>query len=139
MEFTHGNRGNRARARFCNRRSAVLVLRLHADGSTDRTRHGISTLYPKWHRGWTDDILPRSRRAARIVQAAVVKKTGAADLGIVRRGDLTGFNWSNVPSILIEDGFMTNPAEGRRLHRAHYQWKVARGLARGAAAFVPVP
>ena len=137
-EFTYGNRGNIARARFCNERGAALMLRIHADGSTDRSRHGASTLYPAWHRGWTDDILPASRRAARIVQARVVRATGAADLGLVRRGDLTGFNWANVPAILVEAGFMTNPSEGARLRQAWYQRRVARGLAAGAAAFAPL-
>src|SRR5919109_44351 len=56
MDFSYGNGGNIARAQFCNRRGAALMLRLHADGSTDRSRHGVSTLYPKWHAGWTDDI-----------------------------------------------------------------------------------
>jgi N-acetylmuramoyl-L-alanine amidase len=45
-EFTYGNRGNIARAQFCNRRDAALMLRIHADGSTDPSRHGAATLYP---------------------------------------------------------------------------------------------
>src|SRR4029453_17627925 len=55
--ITLGNgNGNIARARFCNRRHAALMVRIHADGSTDRSLHGVSTLVPAWHRGWTDDI-----------------------------------------------------------------------------------
>jgi N-acetylmuramoyl-L-alanine amidase len=137
-EFTYGNRGNIARARFCNRRASALMVRIHADGSTDSSRHGASTLFPAWHAGWTDDILPESRRAARLVQAHVIATTGALDLGLVRRADLTGFNWANVPVVLVETGFMTNATEGRRLRNTWYQWKVARGLARGAAAFAPL-
>jgi N-acetylmuramoyl-L-alanine amidase len=138
-EFSYGNDGNIARAKFCNRRDAALMLRIHADGSTDPSRHGAATLYPALHAGWTDDILPASRRAARLVQARLVQATGALDLGLVRRGDLTGFNWANVPAVLVETGFMTNPTEGARLRQDWYQWRVARGLARGAAAFVPYP
>lgn len=138
-EFTYGAGGNVDRARFCNRRHAALMLRIHADGSTDRSRHGASTLYPAWHRGWTDDIYRRSRRAARLVQRRLVARTGAADLGLVRRGDLTGFNWANVPVILVETGFMTNPAEGRRLRSRAYQWRIARGLAAGVRRFRPPP
>ena len=137
-EFTYGNRGNIGRAKFCNRRDAALMLRIHADGSPDPSRHGASTLYPAWHAGWTNDILPASRRAARLVQRGLVRTTGALDLGLVRRADLTGFNWADVPAILVETGFTTNPTEGARLRRASYQWRVARGLARGAAAFVPL-
>jgi N-acetylmuramoyl-L-alanine amidase len=134
--FRYGTGGNIARAQFCNRRHAALMLRIHADGSTDTSRHGMATLYPSYHRGWTDDIYTRSRRAARLVQRAAVEATGAANNGLGGRSDLTGFNWANVPAILVETGFMSNPAERRRLQSSSYQWKVARGFTAGVAAFV---
>ena len=135
IRLGNGN-GNIARARFCNRRHAALMVRIHADGSTDRSLHGVSTLVPAWHRGWTDDIYARSLRAGRALQKAVVRSTGAADRGIVQRSDLTGFNWANVPVVLVETGFLSNPTEARRLHTAAYQQRVARGLTAGVAAFV---
>ncbi len=129
--------GNVERARFCNRRGAALMLRIHADGSTDTSRRGISTLYPARRPGWTDDVYASSLRAARSIQRSLVTATGARDLGLVRRSDLTGFNWADVPVVLAETGFMTNPGEGRRLRSSAYQWLVARGLAAGVAAFSP--
>jgi N-acetylmuramoyl-L-alanine amidase len=126
--------GNIARARFCNRRHAALMVRIHADGSTVRSLHGVSTLVPAWHSGWTDDIFARSLRAGRALQKALVRSTGAADRGVVQRGDLTGFNWANVPVVLVETGFLTNPAESRRLKTGAYQQRVAVGIARGVAA-----
>ena len=134
--FSYERGGNADRARFCNRRRAALVLRIHADGSADPARHGVSTLYPARRRGWTDDVYRPSLRAARLVHRAVIRTTGAASRGLVPRGDLTGFNWSNVPSILVETGFMTNRAERRRLRSGPYQRKIARGLASGADAFI---
>jgi N-acetylmuramoyl-L-alanine amidase len=115
------------------------MVRIHADGSGNRSLHGVSTLVPAWHRGWTDDIYARSVRAGRALQAAVVGATGAANRGVVQRSDLTGFNWADVPAVLVETGFMTNPTEGRRLKTDRYQWKVAHGLANGTSAFVPKP
>jgi N-acetylmuramoyl-L-alanine amidase len=135
--FTYGTGGNVARAQFCNRRGAKLMLRIHADGSTSSSSHGLSTLYPAFHGGWTDDIYAQSLRAARLVQRATLSITHARDLGLVRRSDLTGFNWADVPAILVETGFMTNPAERRLLQSNGYQWKVARGLTAGVAAFTP--
>ncbi len=111
-EFTYGAGGNVDRARFCNRRNAALMLRIHADGSENRARHGVSTLYPAWHRGWTDDIYTPSLRAARIVQRAVVRATGAANLGLSRRADLTGFNWANVPVCSRRRGFSRTRPSG---------------------------
>ena len=133
--FSYGTGGNVARAQFCNRRRAKLMLRIHADGSSSASSRGVSTLYPALHRGWTDDIYEPSLRAARAVQNATVATTGARNLGLVPRADLTGFNWANVPSILVETGFMTNPAERRLLRSSSYQWQVARGLTSGVAAF----
>jgi N-acetylmuramoyl-L-alanine amidase len=135
IKLGNGN-GNIARAKFCNRRHAALMVRIHADGSTDRSLHGASSLVPAWHRGWTDDIYRPSLRAGRALQKAVVRSTGAADLGVVRRSDLTGFNWADVPVVLLEAGFLSNPSEARRLHTAAYQQRVALGLTRGVTAFV---
>jgi N-acetylmuramoyl-L-alanine amidase len=131
--------GNIARARFCNRWHAALMVRIHADGSSDTSLHGVSTLVPALHRGWTDDIYAPSLRAGRAMQRAVVSATGAADRGLVQRADLTGFNWANVPAVLVETGFLSNPAERRRLHSSAYQQRVARGLLAGVAAFVALP
>ena len=128
--------GNIARAHFCNRRHAALMIRIHADGSTDRSLHGVSTLVPAWHRGWTDDIYARSLRAGRALQAGALGATGAANRGVVQRSDLTGFNWADVPAVLVETGFMTNPTESHRLKTGVYQQRVAIGLTRGVAAFL---
>jgi N-acetylmuramoyl-L-alanine amidase len=130
--------GNIERARFCNVRHAALMIRIHADGSTDRSLHGVKTLVPALLRGWTDDIYAPSVRAARKVQSAVVRQTRAVDLGLVQRSDLTGFNWANVPAVLVECGFMTNPDEARLLRSNAYQLKIARGLTAGAEAFAPL-
>jgi N-acetylmuramoyl-L-alanine amidase len=128
--------GNIERARFCNRRSAALMLRIHADGSADPSRRGVSTLYPARRRGWTDDVYGRSRRAARAIQRSLAAATGARDLGLTERSDLTGFNWADVPVVLVETGFLSNPAERRLLRSSAYQWRVARGLATGSALYL---
>jgi N-acetylmuramoyl-L-alanine amidase len=128
--------GNVARARIANRVHAALFVRIHADGSTDHSRHGSSMLYPAFHRGWTDDILPASKVAARKLQRALVGSLHSRDLGLVARSDLTGFNWADVPAVLSEVGFMSNPHEDRLLASASYERRAARGLERGIRAFV---
>ena len=137
-EFTYGNGGNVARAKFCNERRAALMLRIHADGSTNPALHGAATLYPAWRRGWTDDVYRPSLRAAKLVHRQLVRSTGALDRGLVARGDLTGFNWADVPVILVEAGFMSNPRERTLLQSDWYQRRVARGLTRGVTHFAPL-
>ena len=128
--------GNRERARLCNDRRAALMIRIHADGSTSPSANGISTLVPALRRGWTDDVYAASRRAGRLVQQELIRATGARDLGVVERADLTGFNWADVPVVLAETGFMTNPRERALLRTPAYQQRVARGLAAAAQRFV---
>jgi N-acetylmuramoyl-L-alanine amidase len=128
--------GNRERARFCKSRGAALMIRIHADGSSDPSVHGVSTLVPARRRGWTDDIYGRSRRAGQLLQRELVAATGARDLGVVERTDLTGFNWADVPAVLVETGFMSNRREAGLLRSAAYQQTVAGALARAAQRFL---
>jgi N-acetylmuramoyl-L-alanine amidase len=51
---------------------------------------------------------------------------------------MTGFNWADVPAIIPEIGFMTNPAEDRLLATADYQDKIVKGLARAILSFLGV-
>jgi N-acetylmuramoyl-L-alanine amidase len=39
--------------------------------------------------------------------------------------------------VLAETGFLSNPFERGLLRSSSYQWRVARGLAAGVAAFTP--
>ena len=50
-----------------------------------------------------------------------VEATGAESDGIFRRDTYTGLNWSEVPSILVEMGFMTNEEEDYKLNDPAYQ------------------
>lgn len=128
--------GNRERARFCNARGAALTIRVHADGSASPGTNGISTLVPARRRGWTDDVYGPSRRAGTLLQRELVAATSARDLGVVERSDLTGFNWADVPVVLVETGFRSNPRERSLLRSAAYQQRIAGALARGAQRFL---
>jgi len=123
--------GNVARARIANRARAALFLRIHADGAASSDARGTHTLTPALHAGWTDDVYRASHRAARVVQAELVRALGFPDRGIQERSDYTGFNWADVPVILVELGFMTNPAEDRALARPAVRERAALGLCRG--------
>jgi len=132
------NISNIQRAEIANQNHADLFLRIHADGSTTQSINGIHTLYPVSIKGWTDDIAVPSKRAATIMQQQVISATGATNRGIDPRSDQTGFNWSNVPSVLVEMGFMTNPAEDRKMETDAYQAKLVAGLTQGVLQFLGV-
>ena len=128
--------GNIARARIANDAGAGLFLRVHADGSTDAAARGTHTLTPALRAGWTDDVYRSSRRAAELVQSELVRALGFPDRGIQERSDFTGFNWADVPVILVELGFMTNRTEDRLLATPAVRQRAALGLCRGALRFL---
>jgi len=123
--------GNIARARIANRAGADLFLRVHADGHPSRAVRGTHILVPALREGWTDDVYRASRRAASLVQPELVRALGFPDRGISEHTDFTGFNWADVPVILVELGFMTNPVEDRELGRPVVRQRAALGLCRG--------
>lgn len=131
--------GNVARAGIANRAAAALFLRVHADGASSSAARGSHTLYPALRAGWTDDIYGPSRSAARVVQSELVRALGFPDRGLQERSDFTGFNWADVPTILVEVGFMTNPNEDRALASPAYRERAARGLCRGVLRFLARP
>jgi N-acetylmuramoyl-L-alanine amidase len=128
--------GNIARARIANRAHAALFLRIHADGSSDPSVRGTHVLYPALQRGWTDDVYAASRRAATVVQSETRRALGFPDRGLQEHTDFTGFNWADVPVILVEMGFMTNPTEDRLLATPAYQRRAAVGMCRGTMRFL---
>ena len=128
--------GNIARARIANDAGAALFLRVHADGASSASARGTHTLTPALHRGWTDDVYAPSRRAGTLVQTELVRALGFPSRGIQERSDFTGFNWADVPVILVEMGFMTNPIEDRALARPTVRSRAALGLCRGTLRFL---
>jgi N-acetylmuramoyl-L-alanine amidase len=128
---------NAARARVANEAGADLFVRIHADGSTNAGHHGISTLYPAGN-DWVAPIAERSLLAAALVHRETIRATGANDRSIIGRADIAGFNHATVPSVLVETGFLTNPAEDKMLNDPAYQDTLAEGIARGVLTYLGV-
>ncbi len=129
------NVANSKRARIANEANADLFIRLHCDGNGNHGTRGLSTLIPAKNR-WTGSIVSESKTAGRYVHDAVIESTGATDRGLVKRSDLSGFNWAKVPTVLVEMGFMSNSAEDRKLDSAAYQKKLADGMASGIMRYL---
>lgn len=52
-------------------------------------------------------------------------------LGIWETDNMTGNNWSQAPTTLIEMGYMSNPTEDRKMQQDSYQKKMVYGIANG--------
>lgn len=116
------------RCEIANQAGADVAIRIHCDGSTDRSVHGVSVLVPSGDLLGTPAIKEESVRLGKLMVDAVAAQTGAKNLGAIDRRDLTGFNFSEVPSVLIEMGFMTNADEDVKLASEEYQAQIVEGM-----------
>lgn len=133
---------NAERALLAGKVGADMTLRIHCDGVRRAARplgflwRGSLTLVPS-RAHVSESLYHDSLRIARCVHPAQVRATGFKDRGIAERGDLSGFNWSPVPVVLLELGYLTNPFEERRLVRLAFRERVAGALAGALVAATP--
>ena len=125
---------NSERAVFANDNNADLVIRIHADGSEDSSTTGASLHIPSQDSQYTSKIYPESNECAKLISLQM-KQDGFKVNNIYQRSDLTGFNWSKVPVVLVEMGFMSNPEEDRKMAETSYQEKMMKSVAEGAQAY----
>ncbi|MCB2299437.1 N-acetylmuramoyl-L-alanine amidase family protein [Clostridium tagluense] len=122
--------GNIARAKIGNTAKADLVIRIHADSNDNSVVKGASMLVPADSKS-TKAIYKTSKRYGEIVLNNLIHGVGIKNRGVVERNDLTGFNWSVVPVILVEMGFQSNIEEDKLLSTENYQNKLSKALSEG--------
>lgn len=119
------------RAEFANKLNADLVVRIHANGAETLDAKGAMVLIPSGKYIQDQNMLEQSKIAGTIILESFLFRTSAHSLGIIERDDMTGFNWSTVPVVLLEMGFMTNPEEDILLNSEEYQEKMVDGIVDG--------
>lgn len=127
---------NKQRADMANEAGAALAVRIHADGDSSPKTKGFSVLYPSASAAAVKPIAAESHEAAGFILEHLKAATEMAGRGLSARSDLSGFNWSKVPVVLVELGFMTNPEEDELMSEAEYQKKLAQGIADGIEQFL---
>jgi N-acetylmuramoyl-L-alanine amidase len=124
------NISNKERALKANEESDIYI-RLHADASGSSSVSGATALCPSSSNRYISKLSPACKKLSKCVIDAMCKKSGTKNRGLSARDDLTGTNWSKIPVTLIEMGFMTNPAEDRKMQDSDHQILLAEGMADG--------
>ena len=68
------------------------------------------------------------------VQKALVHRLGAQDRG-VKRARFAVLRSAEMPTVLIEGGFMTHPTEAKKIYDAAYQRKMAAAIVEAVLAY----
>ncbi len=127
---------NVERAKKGNKSGADICIRIHADSFSDSSAKGASVLYASTSNPyWAKKYAKKSKKLAQKLLDEYCEATGIYKRGIVVRNDLTGTNWSKMPTVLIECGFLSNPSEDRKLNKASFQKKMVNGMLNGIDSY----
>ena len=138
------------RASFANRNDGDLLVSIHAGASFSTTARGFELFCPAYGhasheeggRGATrrpvaaqSSYVDPSREIAEAVAAGLAAETSTPPRGVHEVGCRLLKDVA-MPGLLIEVGFLTNPAEAALLGTEAYQDKIALGIAAGLRAYV---
>lgn len=119
------------RAKLWNSLNVDLTIRIHANGINDSKVTGVLMMIPGDKYINDKKMLKKSAQAGKYILEGFLKQTKAKSGGTVTSSELTGFNWSKTPVVLLEMGFMTNPQEDKLLNTDEYQNKMVTGIVDG--------
>lgn len=122
------NLSNKERVEDANYQNADVFVSIHMTGNDDPTAKGVQTFYRVDSRDASDEF-------ATLVQNSMVAYVDLKDRGA------TPFTFdvlkdNNMPSILIQCGFLTNSEDGKKLSNPDFQKDLAEGISQGILSFL---
>ncbi|WP_346907204.1 N-acetylmuramoyl-L-alanine amidase [Faecalicatena orotica] len=122
---------NQERARQANDSGAVLCVRIHANGSESPGSTGALCLVVSEENPYAGSLYGESSELAQDILEKYCEATGFENRGIQISDSMTGMNWSQIPVVILEMGFMTNEQEDTRMADPSFQEKMADGITQG--------
>lgn len=137
------------RANIANGIRRALFVSIHFNDNTTASGDGVETFYAQQKAAFSDDgwtlaglfqghaeapPLDQGASFAQAVQASMVESLKVTDRGAKPR-QLAVVRLTRCPAVLVEGGFLNNPAEARKLARDDYREKLAAAITSGVAAY----
>lgn len=118
------------RSSLANSIGADYFISIHCNSAANQTANGTETLIYKTG--------GKAEKLAAKVQEKVVRALGTSDRGIKTRPGLHVLARTNMPAILVELAFISNPNEEKLLSNSTYQQKAAHAIAEGIANYLGI-
>ncbi|PAD34309.1 N-acetylmuramoyl-L-alanine amidase [Terribacillus saccharophilus] len=110
------------RATLSNNWKADLFVSVHANSATSSSAKGLESYYY--------GASSSGKQLASSIQTALVSNTNNENRG-THSADFYVLRHTSMPAVLVETGFISNPADAVLLNDAGYQDKVATSIAEG--------
>ena len=122
------------RAKNVNASGAQILISLHANGGEDSTENGVEVMAPSYENPyWKDRTgnIKKSNALADIILQSYCEETGLNAKGLYNVDNQILLNWSEVPSVVLEMGFMSNESDDAYMAEEEHQQEMAEGIADG--------
>lgn len=126
---------NARRAQLAYEEGGDIYVRIHANGSDDASVQGALAMVPSANNPYIPELAEDSYTLAECILSAYCEKASFSSLGIQYYDNMTGINWSKLPVMILEMGFMTNQSDDLRMADASVQPLMAEGIADGIDAY----
>ncbi len=119
-----------------NDENANFFISIHHNSAVE-TAKGVESYYStapkddKYGGNLDYNRLEKSKKMAKVINDSIVKVIDTKDRSVKNDAERTLFvlRNTNMPAVLVEVGFITNPEEAERCADSYYQQKVAEGIA----------
>lgn len=122
---------NMERAILANDAGADISIRIHANGSEDASTNGALALVGSADNPYVGVLYDASYRLADTILDEYCEETGMKNLGIQENDTMTGINFSEIPVMILEMGFMTNEQDDHNMADSDYRKSMVQGIVNG--------
>lgn len=113
----------KSRCLFANNNKVNYYVSIHNNSATSTSASGIETLY---NTRYSDSLL-----LATNIQNQLIEDTDMKNRGLKVRTDLAVLNNTNMPSCLIEVGFLSNVSDANQLKKTEFIDSISESIAKG--------
>lgn len=122
---------NSERAKLAASSGCDITVRIHANGSEDSSVKGALAMIGSRSNPYVSSLYDDSYLLANDVLNSYCSETGFKNLGLQFTDDMTGINWSTIPVMILEMGYMTNPEDDLSMQDPVTRGKMVNGITEG--------